>query len=68
MATLFALRLAERIGWANTFGLAMMPVLGVAILFAVLAKDSPASAAHLAGKRAETVGDILLSERRFGSR
>ena len=26
MATLFAPRLAERIGWANTFGLAMMPV------------------------------------------
>jgi NNP family nitrate/nitrite transporter-like MFS transporter len=42
MATLFAPRLAERIGWANTFGLAMIPVVGVAILFALLAKDSPA--------------------------
>jgi MFS transporter, NNP family, nitrate/nitrite transporter len=46
MATLFAPRLAERIGWANTFGLAMMPVLGVAILFALLARDSPSRAAR----------------------
>jgi len=45
MATLFAPRLAERIGWANTFGLAMLPVVGVAILFALLAKDSPARTA-----------------------
>jgi MFS transporter, NNP family, nitrate/nitrite transporter len=41
MATLFAPRLAERIGWANTFGLALLPVVCVAILFAVAAKDSP---------------------------
>jgi NNP family nitrate/nitrite transporter-like MFS transporter len=45
MATLFAPRLAERIGWANTFGLAMLPVISVAILFALLAKDNPARAA-----------------------
>jgi MFS transporter, NNP family, nitrate/nitrite transporter len=50
MATLFAPRLAERIGWANTFGLAMMPVLGVAILFALLAKDSPSRAARASWK------------------
>ena len=42
MATLFAPRLAERIGWANTVGLAMVPVLGVAILFALVARESPA--------------------------
>ena len=42
MATLFAPRLAERIGWASTFGLAMLPVAGVALVFALLAKDSPA--------------------------
>jgi MFS transporter, NNP family, nitrate/nitrite transporter len=42
MATLFAPRLAERIGWAGTFGLAVMPVVAVGILFAILAKDSPA--------------------------
>ena len=42
MATLFAPRLAERIGWANTLGLALMPVVCIAILFASPAKDSPA--------------------------
>jgi NNP family nitrate/nitrite transporter-like MFS transporter len=41
MATLFAPRLAERIGWANTLGLAMVPVTCVAIVFFLLAKDSP---------------------------
>ena len=42
MATLFAPRLAERIGWMNTFGLAVVPVVGVGLLFALFAKDSPA--------------------------
>jgi len=42
MATLFAPRLAERIGWANTLGLALIPVVCIAILFALAAKDSPA--------------------------
>jgi MFS transporter, NNP family, nitrate/nitrite transporter len=41
IATLFAPRLAERFGWANTFGLMILPVLAVAIVFALLAKDSP---------------------------
>jgi len=41
VATLFAPRLAERFGWANTFGLMILPIVLVAILFAVLAKDSP---------------------------
>ena len=41
MATLFAPRLAERIGWANTLGLALLPVLCVAVLFTLAAKDSP---------------------------
>jgi MFS transporter, NNP family, nitrate/nitrite transporter len=41
IATLFAPRLAERFGWANTFGLMILPVLAVAIMFALLAKDSP---------------------------
>src|SRR5262245_61003625 len=50
MATLFAPRLAERIGWANTFGLAMIPVLGVALLFALLAKDSPSRPARTSWK------------------
>jgi NNP family nitrate/nitrite transporter-like MFS transporter len=45
MATLFAPRLAERIGWANTIGLALLPVVCITILFALLAKDSPSRSA-----------------------
>ena len=45
MATLFAPRLAETFGWAATFGVAMLPVAGVFLLFAWLAKDSPRRAA-----------------------
>ena len=41
MATLFAPRLAERFGWAATFGVAMLPVAVVFLLFAWMAKDSP---------------------------
>jgi NNP family nitrate/nitrite transporter-like MFS transporter len=50
MATLFAPRLAEKIGWASTFGLAIVPVTIVAILFAAMAKDSPAKSAPLGWK------------------
>ena len=41
MATLFAPRLAERLGWAPTFGIAMLPVATVFVVFAWLARDSP---------------------------
>jgi NNP family nitrate/nitrite transporter-like MFS transporter len=41
LATLFAPRLAERFGWAATFGFAMLPLLVVFVIFALLAKDSP---------------------------
>jgi NNP family nitrate/nitrite transporter-like MFS transporter len=41
MATLFAPRLAERLGWATTIGLAVVPVTCVTIVFAMLAKESP---------------------------
>jgi MFS transporter, NNP family, nitrate/nitrite transporter len=41
IATLFAPRLAQKFGWANTFGLALLPVMIVLILFALLAKESP---------------------------
>jgi MFS transporter, NNP family, nitrate/nitrite transporter len=41
MATLFAPRLAQAIGWRNVFGVAIIPVLLVWIAFFVLAKDAP---------------------------
>ena len=41
LATIAAPRLAERFGWAATFGLMLLPLLLVAIAFALLAKDSP---------------------------
>src|SRR5215470_3062411 len=41
IATLFAPRLAQKFGCADTFALAMLPILLVLSLFALLAKDSP---------------------------
>jgi len=42
LATLFVPRLAEHYGWATAFGIAMLPVATVFVIFALLAKDSPA--------------------------
>lgn len=41
LATLFAPRLAERFGWAATFGVAILPLVAVFLIFLLLAKDSP---------------------------
>jgi len=41
LATLFVPRLAERFGWAATFGFAMAPVAVVFVIFALLARESP---------------------------
>lgn len=41
LAVLFAPRLAEMFGWHAVFGLAAIPVLLVAIFFAIFAKDAP---------------------------
>ena len=41
LATLAAPRLAERFGWATTFGLMIVPVVAAMLLFAVLVRDSP---------------------------
>src|SRR5207245_4354614 len=41
LAALFAPRLAERFGWHGVFGLALIPLAILAVLFATLAKDSP---------------------------
>jgi MFS transporter, NNP family, nitrate/nitrite transporter len=41
LATLFAPRLAERFGWAATFGFAIAPIAVVFVIFALLVRDSP---------------------------
>ena len=41
LATLLAPRVAERFGSANAFGVAMLPLAAVFVLFALLARDSP---------------------------
>ena len=41
MATLFAPRLAQALGWRSVFGIAIVPVLLVWIAFFLLAKDAP---------------------------
>jgi NNP family nitrate/nitrite transporter-like MFS transporter len=41
IATLAAPRLAQRFGWASTFGLMILPVLLVLVVFALIAKDGP---------------------------
>ena len=58
LATLFAPRLAERFGWADTIGLMLIPVAIVLLLFARLAKDSPARAAAPSWRQyAEVLGE-----------
>jgi MFS transporter, NNP family, nitrate/nitrite transporter len=42
-ATLFAPRLAEAIGWKGVFGLAIIPLLIVAVVFIVFAKEAPSA-------------------------
>ena len=41
LATLFAPRLAQAIGWRNVFGIAIIPVVAVWIIFFVMAKNAP---------------------------
>ncbi len=41
LATLFAPRLAQAFGWHSVFGMAMIPVAAVWLLFFCLAKDAP---------------------------
>lgn len=41
LATLFAPRLAQLLGWRNVFGIAIIPVVAVWIVFFVLAKNAP---------------------------
>ncbi|MBI3637280.1 MAG: NarK/NasA family nitrate transporter [Candidatus Rokubacteria bacterium] len=45
VAAFLAPRLAERVGWHTVFGLAMIPLAAALVVFALLAKDSPAQPA-----------------------
>jgi NNP family nitrate/nitrite transporter-like MFS transporter len=55
LATLAGPRLAERYGWANAFGAAIIPVALVAVLFAILAKDAPVPAPSRSARGYRTV-------------
>jgi MFS transporter, NNP family, nitrate/nitrite transporter len=50
IATLCAPRLAERFGWSATFGLMLLPVAAVLIVFACLAKDAPRRTARVTSR------------------
>src|SRR6185312_38927 len=41
LATFFAPRLAETIGWHSVFGLAILPLLLVAVVFVILSREAP---------------------------
>lgn len=43
LATLFAPRIAERLGWHSVFGLAIFPLLVTAAVFLLLAREAPGS-------------------------
>jgi NNP family nitrate/nitrite transporter-like MFS transporter len=58
-ATLFAPRLAEAHGWHAVFGLAIIPLLVVAVIFTLLAKDAPVAPA----KKNESEFLAVLRER-----
>ena len=45
LATFFGPRLAESLGWHAVFGLALIPIVGTLLLFAIFAKDSPSQPA-----------------------
>ena len=62
LATLFAPRLAERFGWAATFGAALVPVSVVFIVFLLIARDSPRRVAPVTAREYGAVlreGDTL---------
>jgi len=73
LATLFAPRIAERLGWHGVFGLAMIPIIVVALMFLLLAKDSPTHVAPKGAadyvrvlKQPDTVWFCLLYSMTFG--
>jgi NNP family nitrate/nitrite transporter-like MFS transporter len=72
-ATWFAPRIAERYGWTAAFGLAMIPLAAVALLFAIAAKEPPVprvrlTRAQFAGvlREADTIWLSFLYSLTFG--
>lgn len=59
IATFFGPRLAEKFGWHNVFGLALIPLAVVAVLFLVFTKDAPVA------PKKQSLGDFfaVLRER-----
>ncbi|TAK98496.1 MAG: NarK/NasA family nitrate transporter [Verrucomicrobia bacterium] len=59
IATFFGPRLAEKFGWHNVFGLALIPLAAVAVIFIVITKDAPVAA------KKQSLGDFfgVLRER-----
>jgi NNP family nitrate/nitrite transporter-like MFS transporter len=55
LATWFAPRIAERFGWNAAFGLAMIPVAAVALVFAMIAKEPPVARVRLTRAQFATV-------------
>lgn len=53
IATFFGPRLAERFGWHNVFGLALIPLAVVAVIFLVFTKDAPVT------PKKQSLGDFL---------
>ncbi|HEX5221057.1 MAG TPA: MFS transporter [Verrucomicrobiae bacterium] len=59
VATFFGPRLAEKFGWQQVFGLSLIPLAGIAVLFLVFAKDAPVA------PKKQSLGDFcaVLRER-----
>ncbi len=49
LATLFAPRLAERLGWHALFGFAIVPLLVVALIFVLLSREAPGDVRRATG-------------------
>jgi len=56
LATLFAPRIAEAVGWKGVFGIAILPLLAVAVAFYLFARDSPA---HVPSRRPGEYLEVL---------
>jgi NNP family nitrate/nitrite transporter-like MFS transporter len=61
LANLFAPRLAAAFGWQNVFGLALIPLAGAFVLFALLAREAPS------GQQARSLGEYRAAIAQTGA-